>query len=177
MKTVRWLSVAALLAASHISAQTTSDATPQPGDPPTRVARLNFLDGEVSFQPAGLEDWTDATINYPLTTGDHLVTLKEARAELHIGSNAIRLDANSNFGFLNLDDSIVQVSLTEGSMEIHLRQLDDNDSFEIATPNGAITLLRTGDYRVDTDPDRDATMLTVRGGQAELYSGSSSMII
>lgn len=173
----RWLSVAALLSASHLSAQTTSDATPQPGDPPARVARLNFLDGEVSFQPSGLEDWTDATINYPLTTGDHLVTIKDARAELHIGSNAIRLDANSNFGFLNLDDSIVQVSLTEGSMEIHLRQLDDNDSFEIATPNGAITLLRTGDYRIDTDPDRDATMLTVRGGQAELYSGSSSMII
>jgi hypothetical protein len=177
MKTARWLSVATLLAASHISAQSSSDTTPQPGDPPTRVARLNFLDGEVSFQPSGLEDWTDATINYPLTTGDHLVTLKDARAELHIGSNAIRLDANSNFGFLNLDDSIVQVSLTEGSMEIHLRQLDDNDSFEIATPNGAITLLRTGDYRIDTDPDRDATMLTVRGGQAELFSGSSSMII
>ncbi len=177
MKTARWLSVAALLVASHISAQSTTDATSQPGDPPTRVARLNFLDGEVSFQPAGLEDWTAATINYPLTTGDHLVTLKEARAELHIGQNAIRLDANSNFSFLNLDDSIVQVSLTEGSMEIHLRQLDDSDSFEIATPNGAITLLRTGDYRIDTDPDRDATMLTVRGGQAELYSGSSSMII
>lgn len=185
MKTVRWLSVAALLAAllvaSHICAQTTAptttDATAQSPDPPARVARLNWLDGDVSFQPAGLEDWTDATINRPLTTGDHLVTMKEARAELHIGENAIRLDAGSNFSFLNLDDSIVQVSLTEGSMEIHLRQLDDNDSFEVATPNGAITLLRTGDYRVDTDPDRDATMLTVRAGQAELYSGSSSMII
>ena len=110
----------------------------------------------------------------PVTTWSRC---KEARAELHIGSNAIRLDANSNFGFLNLDDSIVQISLTEGSMEIHLRQLDDNDSFEVATPNGAITLQGTGDYRIDTDPDRDATMLTVRAGQAELYSGSSSMII
>lgn len=177
MKTARWLSVAALVVTGCLFAQNASDAAPQPGDPPARVARLNWLDGEVSFQPAGLEDWTDATINYPLTTGDHLVTLRDARAELHIGSNAIRLDANSNFGFLNLDDSIVQVSLTEGSMEIHLRQLDDNDSFEVATPNGAITLLRTGDYRIDTDPDRDATMLTVRAGQAELYSGTSSMIV
>ena len=62
-------------------------------------------------------------------------------------------------------------------MEIHLRLLDEDDSFEVATPNGAITLLRTGDYRIDTDPDRDATMLTVRAGQAELFSGANSVII
>ena len=34
-----------------------------------------------------------------------------------------------------------------------------------------------GDYRIDTDPERDATMLTVRAGQAELFSGSNSVII
>jgi hypothetical protein len=164
------------LAAIPLASQN-ADTSPQPGDPPARVARLNWLVGDVSFQPAGLEDWTDATVNYPLTTSDHLVTGKDSRAELHIGPNAIRLDANSNFGFLNLDDTIVQVSLTEGSMEIRLQLLSDDDSFEIATPNGAITLLRTGDYRVDTDPDRDATMLTVRAGQAELFSGSNSKII
>ena len=62
-------------------------------------------------------------------------------------------------------------------MEIRLRLLGDNDSFEIATPNGAVTLLRTGDYRIDADPDRDAAMLTVRSGQAELFSGSNSTII
>ena len=105
------------------------------------------------------------------------MTAKDGRAELHIGPNAIRLDSTSNFSFLNLDDNIVQVSLTEGAMEIHLRQLDDSDSFEIATPNGAITLLRTGDYRIDTDPDRDAMMLTVRAGQAELYSGTNASMI
>jgi hypothetical protein len=187
MKPAHIFSVGVLLAAGWLFAQSPqsatapnpaqSDATPQPGDPPTRVARLNWLAGDVSFQPAGLEDWTDATINYPLTTSDHLVTGKDSRAELHIGSNAIRLDADSNFGFLNLDDTIVQVSLTQGSMEIHLSRLDDDDAFEIATPNGAITLLRTGDYRIDTDPDRDATMLTVRAGQADLLAGNNSVLI
>ncbi len=95
---------------------------------------------------------------------------------MHIGPNAIRIDGDSNFGFLNLDDNIVQVSLTQGSMEIHLNVLADDDSFEIATPDGAITLLRTGDYRIDTDADHDASMLTVRAGQAELYLGSSTII-
>ena len=68
-----------------------SDITPQAGDPPARVARLNWVAGDVSFQPAGLEDWTDATVNFPVTTGDHLVTGQDSRAEMHVGPNAIRL--------------------------------------------------------------------------------------
>jgi hypothetical protein len=177
MKSGPLLAVAALLAALPLSAQSPADSTPEPGDPPSRVARLNWLTGDVSFQPAGLEEWSGATLNYPLTTSDHLFTGKDSRVELHIGLNAIRLDANSNFGFLNLDDTIVQVSLTEGSLEIRLRVLADDDSFEVATPNGAVTLLRAGDYRIDTNPERDATMLTVRAGQAELFSGANSVII
>lgn len=176
MKPAGILLVAALLAAVPLCSQSAADA-PQPGDPPARVARLNWLTGDVAFQPAGLEEWTDATLNYPLTTGDQLVTGKDSRAELHIGPNAIRIDANSDFSFLNLDDSIVQASITQGSLEIHVRLLDDGDSFEVATPNGAVTLLRGGDYRIDTDPDRDATMLTVRSGRAELYCGGNSTII
>ena len=41
-------------------------------DPPARVARLNLIDGQVSFQPASLDTWAPATLNYPLTTGDHI---------------------------------------------------------------------------------------------------------
>ncbi len=174
MKSVLLVLTGALVAAIALFSQT---ITPQPDDPPVRVGRLNWLSGDVSFQPAGLEEWTAATINYPLTTSDHLFTGKDGRAELHVGPNAIRLDANTNFGFLNLDDSMVQLSLTEGSIEIQLTALDDDDPFEVATPSGAVTLLRVGDYRIDTDPERDATMLTVRAGQAELFSGANSVVI
>ena len=166
-----------LIAALPLFSQTTGDPGPQPGDPPARVARLNYLSGDVSFQPAGLDDWTDATLNYPLTTNDHLFVAASSRAELHIGPNAIRIGENSNFGFLTLDDNTVQASLTAGSIEVRVRLLGDDESFEIATPNGAITLLRTGDYRIDTDPGRDATMLTVRSGQAELFSDGKSLLV
>lgn len=175
MKLLPWLLIAAV-AVIPLSSQAPQD-TPLPEDPPNRVARLNWLSGDVSFQPAGLEEWAGATLNYPLTTSDHLFTGKDSRAELHVGPNAIRLEANTNFGILNLDDSIVQVSITEGSIEIRLRSLDDSDTFEVATPNGAVTLLRTGDYRIDTDSNIDATMLTVRSGQAELFSGANSVLI
>ena len=60
-------------------------------DPPSRVARLNMINGPVSFQPASVDDWTNATLNYPMTTGDHLYADIGARAEMHVGPNAIRL--------------------------------------------------------------------------------------
>ena len=73
-------------------------------DPPSRVARLNYVQGSVSFRPAGLNDWVPATVNYPLTIGGDLWVDQTARAELHIGSTAIRLASQTSFSFLNLDD-------------------------------------------------------------------------
>src|SRR5450755_1262720 len=71
-------------------------------DPPSRAARLSFLGGTVSFQPGGVEDWIPATLNRPLTTGDRLWTENGARAEMHTGSAAFRLNGHTNFAFLNL---------------------------------------------------------------------------
>ena len=45
------------------------------GDPPGRVARLGFVSGNVSFQPSGEDDWSQALPNYPLTTGDRIYRL------------------------------------------------------------------------------------------------------
>ncbi len=146
-------------------------------DPPSRVARLNWISGDVAFQPATVDTWTNATLNYPLTTGDHLFVNPGARAELHIDGSAIRLNSNSNFGFLNLNDSIVQISLNQGSLEFRLRQLDQDDTVEIDTPNGAITMLRAGEYRVDTDPVSNATTVTVHDGQAQMYQDGNSLLI
>src|SRR5579864_1672885 len=92
-------------------------------DPPARAGRLNFISGAVSFQPAGVDDWVDAVINRPLTTGDHLWTDRDSRAELHIGSAALRLNSQTAFEFLNLDDSNVQIRLAEGSLTVRLREL------------------------------------------------------
>ena len=78
-------------------------------DPPSRVARLNFVDGAVSFQAAGHDDWSEAVINYPLTTGDRLWADENSHAELHIGSAAIRIDSHTALAFLNLDDRMTQV--------------------------------------------------------------------
>src|ERR1022692_5169419 len=77
------------------------------GDPSGRVARLNYVQGDVSFQPGGEPDWVWASVNRPLTTGDSLWTDVDARAELHVGSSAIRVGAQAAISFLNVNDDTI----------------------------------------------------------------------
>src|SRR2546428_8784637 len=129
-------------------------------DPPSRVGRLSFLSGSVSFRPGSVDDWATATINYPLTTGDHLWTDADARAEITIGSSAIRLASQSAFGFLALDDRTTQVRLSQGTLVVRLRHLGDDESVEIDTPKGAVSLLPPGSYRRGGGPDGGAPTRT-----------------
>lgn len=140
-------------------------------DPPSRAARLGLIQGNVTFQPGGVEDWIPATLNRPITTGDRLWTDAGARTELHLGSLAFRLNGRTNFTFVNLTDSLAQVQVSSGSLNIRVRRLADQESVEIDTPQAAFTLLRPGEYRIDVNEQGDATVATVRGGDAEVAAG------
>ncbi|HEV7968662.1 MAG TPA: DUF6600 domain-containing protein [Candidatus Acidoferrales bacterium] len=142
-------------------------------DPPGRVARLNYIQGSISFQPGGETDWVQANPNRPLTTGDNLWADKDSRGELHIGSSSIRIASETGITFLNLDDRTVQIQLAQGSMNVNVRRLDGGDAFEIDTPSLAFTLQRPGEYRVDVDPNGNATSITVRAGEGEATGGGS----
>ena len=146
-------------------------------DPPGRVGRLSYMNGDVSFRPGDVEDWAGADINRPLTTGDHLWTDAGARAELHVGSTALRLNSKTAFEFLNLDDANVQIRLAEGSLSIHLRDLSDQESYEVDTPNLAFSLLRPGDYRIEVNPDDQTTLITVRAGEGEATGGGQAFLV
>jgi hypothetical protein len=146
-------------------------------DPPGRVARLGFIRGNVSFEPAGTEDWVSAVINRPLTTGDKLWNDNDSFSELHLGSASIRLGSNTGFTFLNLTDNMTQVQLTEGTLNIRVRRLGDDETFEVDTPNLAFTLLRPGNYKVNVNEAGDATVVVVRDGQGEVTGGGSAYTI
>src|SRR5215467_6312992 len=112
-----------------LAAAVIAHAQPAGGDPPSRVARLNYMQGPVSFRPGSVEEWTNATLNYPLYNGDHLWSDMGGQAELHIGSTAIRIGSQTALAILNLDDRMVQFSLTGGIMNVHLRYLGQGESF------------------------------------------------
>jgi hypothetical protein len=143
-------------------------------DPPTRVARLSYSVGSVSFQPGGEGDWVQAVQNRPLTTGDNLWADKDSRAELQVGSTSLRIDSETSITFLELDDHTTQVRLSQGSLIFRIRHLDDEDHFEIDTPNSAFVVQRNGEYRVDVNSTGDESDVTVWRGRGEVTGGGAS---
>ena len=143
-------------------------------EPPLRVARLSYLRGTVSFSPAGEDDWVRAVPNRPLTTGDRLWVDANSRAELQVGGAAIRLGGSTSVTLLNLDDQIVQVQLSEGALRARVRHMGPNQVFEVDTPNLALVLDRPGEFRIDVQPNEDATGVMVLNGRAELYGEGAS---
>jgi len=146
-------------------------------DPPSRVARLGYTHGNVSFNPAGTDDWVTAVVNRPITTGDKLWADNGARAELNLGAAVIRLSSNTGFSFLNLDDRTTQIRITEGTLNVRVRRLDDDEIFEIDTPNLAFSVLRSGSYKINVNEAGDATVVVVRDGQGEVTGGGSAYTI
>jgi hypothetical protein len=146
----------------------------QDADPPGRVARLNFIQGSVSYQVSGDSTWVDADPNRPLTVGDNLWADKDSRGEVHIGSNAIRLSSETGISFLTLDDRTIQLQLAQGRIEVHSRNFQAGDAFEIDTPNLSFTLTSGGEYMIATDPNGGSTSILVREGQGQVTGGGDS---
>lgn len=138
------------------------------GDPPGRVARLSYITGNVSFEPSGEEQWSQASVNYPLTTGDRLYTDREARAEMETGNIAIRLAPDTDLTTTNLSDQLLQIGLAQGTLRVRAYDIRSGNSVEIDTPNAALTLLRAGSYRVETYPDGGTTLVAVNDGDLEI---------
>lgn len=143
-------------------------------DPPSRVARLAYAEGSVSFQPGGTDDWVAAPLNRPLTTGDKLWSDRDSRVELQLDGSLLRLSSNTALSFLNLDNDVTQIQLTAGTLLVRVRRLDDNETYEIDTPNLAFSVLRPGLYRLTVDDSGNATAIRVRSGQGEVTGGGSA---
>jgi len=142
--------------------------------PPGRAARLSFMQGNVSFQPSGETQWSAAALNYTVSTGDRLYTDQGARAELEAGPYTVRLSQATDLTVVNLNDQLLQLGLGQGSIRLSVYNLPPNNSVEIDTPNGALSIVRAGFYRVDTDPNNNSTLVTVNSGGLEVSGGGTS---
>lgn len=146
-------------------------------DPPSRVARLGYTSGAVSFSPAGEEDWVQASLNRPLTTGDRLWAERDGRAEIQVGAAMIRMSAGTGLSVLNLDDRVAQMQLSQGVVNLRVRRLGSGEVVEIDTPNLAFVVRQPGDYRLEVDPNDDSTTVVVRSGRAEVFGEGAAYTI
>jgi hypothetical protein len=70
-----------------------------------------------------------------------------------MGSTALRLDSNTAFQFLNLDDRTIQIQLSQGTLSVRVRNLAQDQNLELDTPSLAFNVLRPGEYRIGADRD------------------------
>jgi len=143
-------------------------------DPPTRVARISYVDGSVSLQPGGQGDWGSAAKNRPMTIGDKIWVDKDSRAELQAGTAAMHLGSMTAMSFLNLDQGITQVRLAEGSLNFRVSELRQGDLYEVDTPNLAFTVKEAGAFRIDVNENGDSARVTVIRGEGEVTSGGKT---
>ncbi len=136
-------------------------------DPPARVARIQYISGEVSLQPGGVNDWVAANLNRPLTTSDRVWADKNSRVELNVGGGYLRMDSESSLTLTNVGDNAIQAELDQGVLELTVRHLEPGEIYEIDTPNLAFTVMKPGVYRFDVHPNDDQTWVTVRKGYGE----------
>jgi hypothetical protein len=147
------------------------------GEVQQTVARLSYMDGSVSYargdQP---DDWQAADRNVPMTIGDRVYTGNRSRLELQVqGGDSIRLGAQTDLAALNLTDDTKQFSIKAGVGSFHVRNLDQNEVFEIDTPNAALTVEEPGDYRVDVDPNNGNSQIFIRHGRATVAAGGGQV--
>src|SRR5579864_8932375 len=158
------------------------DAADQPaandaGDPPTRVARISYLDGSVSLQPGGAGDWGEAARNRPMTVGDKIWSDKDSRAELQTGVASIHIGTMTALSFLNLDQNIMQLRLPEGSINFRIREIREGDTYEVDTPNLAFNITQAGAFRIDVNENGDSTGITVIRGEGQVTANGQTYTV
>ena len=160
-----------------LQADTPSSASPDAavsaGDPPARVGRISFLQGDVTFSTEAGGASEPAALNYPLTVANQLVTADGARAEVQVGSTALRLGPGTSLTFEALDDQSVQARLDRGRLEVAVRDLGPGQDVQVDLQTASISFGAPGRYRVDQQESGPADLVTW-SGDAEVTGGQAS---
>jgi FecR protein len=137
------------------------------------VARVSFLNGDVSSQRGDNGDWVAVTLNSPISQGDRVATGANGRAELQLDStNILRMSSSATANVTNLSRSNIQVQIGQGLVTYDVRN-GAEAVVEIDTPNASIRPSRPGQYRVQVNSDSE-TVITMVQGSADISTPDGS---
>ena len=140
--------------------------TPAWADPPGRVGRISLIGGAVFLFNDHYDAQQAAQLNWPVTTGDTLTTAAGARAEVRIGSTAIRMDGDSQLEFGALDDQQLRLRLLRGTVAVRVRDIGQARQFTLTTTQGSVALNDAGTYRFEAGRRPGSTAVAVFQGAA-----------
>jgi hypothetical protein len=152
------------------STEVSSNGTPPPG----RIGKIGLLSGPVTLTDLQTREQQPASLNWPITSGYRLTAGPLARAEVHIGSVALRLDASTEVDFARIDDELIQVVVLQGSVALRARNRDVLPEIDLVTPRERVVFDDIGRYRIDVDRAPGVTAVTTWMGAARVATGRST---
>jgi hypothetical protein len=147
------------------------------GDPPAEVARVSVALGNVSVEPASVDQFSAAVVNGALTTGDRIYSDTGANAEMETGQVAVRLGQQTDLTVTAMTDALEQFGLAQGSVHLRSFAVVAGTAVELDTPNAAVTVLQPGDVRVEVDPDGGATTVELFSGQVQVDGNGFQQVL
>jgi hypothetical protein len=141
-------------------------------EPPGRAGRLAFAEGSVSVYMDPDIGWEPGYVNVPITSENSVWTDVDSRAELRVSGLSLRLDETSQLDITELVDARLEATLARGAVNVRIRHFLNNDFIAINTPQARFILLSEGRYRIDSDPDRGDSRITVFEGRASMETRS-----
>ncbi len=157
--------------AGNVQAQQNEYPVQAQGDPPARVGRISVLSGPVSLTNLNSGEVENATLNWPITSAFRLSTGHTGRAEVRIGSVALRLDDNTLVDFNRIDDEMIQLFVHQGSVALRIRHREVLREIDLITPRERVTFDDVGRYRVDVDRATGISAVTAFVGHARISRG------
>src|SRR5207249_12010029 len=91
---------------------------------------------------------------------------------IRIGSETINLANNTEIDITRLDQQVMQLSVPQGRIGLHLRQLGEGNSVEIDIPRGGVWLLQAGIYDIDAGSADTPARIMVFEGSARFVGGA-----
>ena len=144
-------------------------------DPPARVGRVAAITGTVSFHNAGDTQWSTASVNYPVSSGNAFWTEPSAETQLEISDSRIALAGGSEFDVYALDASGLQGVAALGETYFRLRDLAPNEMWSVQTPRGLVHLGGAGRYGIVVGTTEQPTLVTVLEGSAQIEGPGVSL--
>jgi len=138
------------------------------------VARVSFVQGEVSTQRGDNGEWVAVTVNTPISADDRVSTGDASRAELQLDAmNVLRMSDRSTTRIANITRNQIQVQVGQGLVTYSVLR-GSEAAVEIDTPNSSIRpQAGDGEYRVVVVSDSE-TRVIVRRGSVEISTPAGS---
>ncbi len=158
-----------------------------PQDLERGVARISFLNGDVSIQHGDLQappqavsvpgtatgEWMAAAVNAPVVANDRISTAPNSRAELQFENGAIvRIGGGADLTVTQLEANHYQFALGRGSVTFRILRASNTD-MELDTPTVSVRPTKLGTYRISVNQDAESE-ITARAGDVEIFTPRGS---